>query len=231
MRKILIISILFFNLGCNSGSEWVDLFNGENLDGWHIYLQGEDYNGWYVDNGVLVFDPEYRSKAHPSNLVSDNKYENFELSLEWMISENGNSGVFWGVVEDEKYEHPYQTGPEVQILDDNFKEYVEERGDIQRAGSIFNLIPPSKVVSKPAGEWNKFLIHINHVTNVGFVKFNDQEIMRFQVHGSEWDQLIAGSNFADWSGFGKARSGYICLQDHGNKVAFRNIKIRELTGS
>ena len=229
MKQIILIVLTLFLTGCSSKKEWTPLFNGKDLQGWHVYLKGNDhYNGWYVENGILVFDPSNRTEASNADLVTDQQFTSFELSIEWMISEQGNSGIFWGVLEDTAYKHIYETGPEVQVLDDNWKEYVEERGDIQRAGSLFNVIAPSKVVSKPAGEWNHYLIHIDQDNNEGFVLFNGVEIMRFPVNGPEWDRLVAHSGFRDWPGFGKARTGHIGLQDHGNQVAYRNIKIREL---
>ena len=229
MKKSIGILALTVLIGCGPKEEWTDLFNGENLDGWHIYLKGtNNYNGWYVENGVLAFDPAKRTEASNSDLVTDRKFTSFELSIEWMISEEGNSGIFWAVVEDEEYPHTYQTGPEIQVLDDNWKAYVEERGDIQRAGSIFNIMAPSSIVSKPAGKWNHYLIHIDQAKNEGLVLFNDTQILQFPVNGTEWDELVKDSNFRDWPGFSKSQTGHIALQDHGNQVAYRNIKIREL---
>lgn len=225
------ISILFFFIliGCSpSEDDWIVLFNGENFDGWHSYRAGNNYDGWYIENEVLTYDFQFRTELGNSYLVTDKKYTNFELSLEWMISEHGNSGVFWGVVEDERFEHPYQTGPEIQILDDDWTEYLEVRGDINRAGSLYNLMAPSAVVSKPAGIWNHFLIHIDHNENIGFVIFNNREVLRYPVHGPEWEAMIAKSGFAEWPGFGKAESGHISLQEYGGKVAFKNIKIKIL---
>ena len=229
MRIVSIITLLLLFTACTSEDDgWVELFNGEDLEGWHSYNAGEKFNGWYVDQGVLVFDPASRTEARSSNLMSNKQYTNFEISFDWMISDHGNSGFFWGVVEDEKYEHPYLTGAEIQILDDGWTEYVQERGDINRAGSLYNLMPPSSIVSKPAGEWNSYLLHINQTTNEGFLIFNEVEVLRFPVNGPEWDAMISNSGFAEWEGFGKAGTGYICFQDNGSKVAFRNIRIREL---
>lgn len=229
MKNTLFVVLAILMMGCSSDEQWTYLFNGEDLEGWHIYNKGtQNYNGWYVSDGVLVFDPSDRTEATNADLVTDQQFTSFELDIEWMISEKGNSGIFWGVIEDEQYEHTYNTGPEIQVLDDNWTEYVEERGDIQRAGSIFNILAPSKLVCKPAGEWNHYLIHIDHNKNEGFVQLNGEEILRFPVNGPEWDDFIAGSGFEKGSGFGKAQSGHIALQDHGNQVAYRNIKIREL---
>lgn len=226
------ICLPFFCLllvGCSPSKDgWIDLFNNKNLEGWHSYGAGDSYNGWHVENEVLIFDYELRTESKSTSLVTDNKYTNFELSLEWKISLHGNSGVFWGVVENEQFEHPYQTGPEIQILDDNWKEYIEVRGDKNRAGSLYGLMAPSTIVSKAAGIWNHYLIHIDHVENIGYVIFNDQEVLRFPVHGPEWEEMIAKSGFADWPDFGNAKTGYISLQDYGGKVAFRNIKIKAL---
>ena len=229
MKNISILLLIVSSLSCSSDREgWVELFNGENLEGWHSYNAGKNFNGWYVDQSVLVFDPASRTEARSSNLMSDKQYTNFEIAFDWMISDHGNSGFFWGVVEDKKYEHPYLTGAEIQILDDGWTEYVQERGDINRAGSLYNLMPPSSIVSKPAGEWNSYIIHIDHSKNEGFLVFNDVEVLRFPVNGPEWEEMVSNSGFADWEGFGEAQTGFICMQDNGGKVAFRNIRIREL---
>jgi len=227
-KKHLSLLLLFFVVGCSSsGNDWEELIN-EDMEGWHVYQDGKNFNGWYVEDDVLVFDPARRTKPQSSSLVTDKKHTDFELSMEWMISENGNSGVFWGVFESGKYEHAYETGPEIQILDDGYKTYIEERGDINRAGALYNLLPPKEIVSKPAGEWNKYLIHIDQTNNEGFVEFNGTKILEFPVNGEPWKEMVAESDFADWGGFGKYQTGHICLQDHGSKVAFRNIKIRAL---
>ncbi len=225
------ISLLFFSLliGCSTPEkEWVELFNGENLQGWHTYGAGNSYDGWRVENGALSFDYKFKKDVKNSNLITDEKFTNFELSLEWKISKQGNSGIFWGVIEDEQYEHPYQTGPEIQILDDEWKAYIETRGDINRAGSLYGLMAPSKIASKPAEVWNHYLININHNKNIGYLKFNGKKVLHFPLHGSEWDAMISESGFADWKGFGTSKTGQICLQDNGGKVSFRNIKIRVL---
>ena len=228
MLKYSFLLSLFFIRCTQPDDGWVDLFNGKNFEGWHTYGKGQVYTGWSVENGIMVFNPGMGTELGANNLVTDSVFTSFELSLEWMISDNGNAGLFWAVVEDPQYEHAYLTGPEIQILDDRYKAYIEERGDICRAGALYNLKAPSEVVSRPANIWNHYLLHIDHRENVGFLRFNDRKVVEFPVHGPEWEQMIADSGFAKWDAFGKAQSGRIGLQEWGNKVSFRNIKIRKL---
>ncbi|EAR00984.1 DUF1080 domain-containing protein [Maribacter sp. HTCC2170] len=228
-RKFYPLLILILIVGCGPADDgFTDLFNGKSLDGWHSYGKDEINDGWYADNGELIFDFQRDKSGENSNLVTDKQYTNYELSIEWKIYPHGNSGIFWGVIESEEFEQPYMTGPEIQILDDGWEAYIEERGDINRAGSLYGLIPPSSIVSNPAEEWNHYLIHIDHKENEGFVVFNGTEVVRFPVHGPEWKAMIAKSGFAKWSSFGTAKTGHISLQEWGGKVAFRNIKIKEL---
>ena len=220
--------VLVILSGCQNSGGWTPLFNGEDLDGWHIYNAGKNYNGWIVKDQVLAFNPSQRTEASSAYLVTDQEFTNFEISFEWMIGEQGNSGFFWGVAEDPAYEYPYLTGPEIQILDDNWTAYIEERGDINRAGALYNLMAPDKIVSNPANTWNHYLIHIDHQNNQGFVEFNEERVLEFPVNGPEWDKLVAASGFAQTQGFGIYQTGRLALQDHGSRVAFRNIKIRDL---
>jgi hypothetical protein len=229
MYRICLLFVCVFLAGCGSSNEdWIELFNGENLDGWHLYGGANSHDGWYVKNGILTFDYKLRKGVKNANLISDIKYTNFELSIDWNIAKQGNSGIFWGVIESDQFEHPYQTGPEIQILDDNWKEYVDGRGNMHRAGSLYGLMAPTTIVSKAAGDWNHYLIHIDHNKNIGYVAFNGKEVLRFPVHGPEWEAMIAKSGFADWPSFGKTKSGHISLQDYGGKVSFKNIKIKML---
>lgn len=228
MKRLSLLLLSCFMFSCNSQDGWTDLFNGQDLSGWHIYNGSEVPNGWYVDNEVLVFDPAMRTDASNASLITDQTFRDFELSIDWMISENGNSGLFWAVKEDATYIYPYETGPEIQMLDDNWTEYIEERGNIQRAGSIFNIMAPIEIVSKPSGEWNNYVLHIDQTQNEGWLDFNGTRVLEFPVMGSQWSELISPTPFYDWPEFGTTQNGHLGLQDHGAKVAFRKIKIREL---
>ncbi len=206
--------------------EWETLFDGETFNGWHIYLAGSVSSEWSIEDGAMLFNPKEDRTLGGQNLVSDKDYTNFKLSLEWKISKGGNSGIFWGVKEDSNYKEAYETGPEIQVLDN-----INYPGDLkknQEAGALYDMVSPSKDVAKPAGEWNTCIISINHKTNEGKVWLNDVLIVEFPVNGKNWNEMVAHSKFKDWEGFGKFTTGKIGLQDHGNKVWYRAIKIKEL---
>lgn len=210
--------------------EWTVLFDGSSFDGWHIYNGGEVGSPWKLEDGAMIYDPSLDdSDGKHFNLVTDKEYTDFELSLEWMVSEGANSGVMWGVVEDEKYSEPYITGPEIQVLD-NVGHPDGQRGTSHQAGALYDMVSPSKDVTKPIGEWNHFVITINHKTNEGSVVLNDVKVVEFPVNGEAWDEMVAKSKFATWENFGKFKTGKIALQHHGEtlKIGYRNIKVKEL---
>jgi len=206
-------------------SEWISLFDGSNFDQWRGYLSEEMYPEWIIEDGAMAFTPGSKGGK---NIISKNQYTNFILSLEWKISEGGNSGIFWSVHEDESFPEAYQTGPEIQVLDNERHPDAKAGGGTHTAGSLYDMIAPSADVTKPAGEWNLCVLEVNHKTNMGKVTLNGTELFTFPVHGSEWDQMVATSKFKDWKGFGKFQTGHIGLQDHSDKVWYQNIKIKKL---
>lgn len=211
-------------------SDWVYLFDGTNYDNWRGYLSEDVYPEWTIEDGSMVFKDENNKTGNGSrkNIITKDTYTDFILSLEWKIAEGGNSGIFWSVFEDPKFSEAYQTGPEIQVLDNakNLDSFVP--GGTHKAGSLFDMIacPPDMI--NPAGEWNLCVLEINHKTNLGKVSMNGKEAFAFPVQGEGWDTMVAKSKFKGWEGFGKHQTGHIGLQDHGFKVSFRNIKIKEL---
>lgn len=204
---------------------WEVLFDGTNFDSWHMFNTGEPVSeAWAIEDGAMVLTPG----DNAGNIVTNKEYTNFVLSLDWKISEGGNSGFFWGVIEDEKYHEPYQTGPEIQVLDDE-RHPDAKVGASHQAGALYDMIAPSEKVANPAGEWNTCILEINHITNKGSVTLNGTKVVEFPVHGEEWEALIADSKFKGWEGFGMFKTGKIGLQYHGDAVSFKNIKIKELT--
>ena len=184
-------------------------------------------SAWVVEDGAMVL-PDGTGSGKGNNIVTDKEYTNFELSMEWKIVEGGNSGIFWGVKEGEGYKTPYQTGPEIQVLDNERHPDSFNKPNYHQAGALYDMVQPSQNVCKPAGEWNHVLISINYNTNKASVKLNDVEIVTFALTGPDWDALVADSKFSDWDDFAKFKTGKIGLQDHGDGVSYRNINIREL---
>jgi len=243
MRKILFLAILAITIASckqvkkesneaapelsevNKESEWISLFDGTSFDKWRGYLTDSMYPEWSIEDGAMVFTP---SENGGKNIITKDTFTNFELSLEWKISEGGNSGIFWGVFEDPKYSEAYQTGPEIQVLDNERHPDALANPKFHQAGALYDMVQPAHDVCKPAGEWNVCVLKVNHETNEGSVTLNGTEIVSFPVHGEQWDNMVENSKFKGWDGFGKHQTGHIGLQDHGDKVSFKNIKIKKL---
>ncbi|MDF1695381.1 MAG: DUF1080 domain-containing protein [Saprospiraceae bacterium] len=187
------------------GSAWV--IEDESI---HLNAQKDPNGGWQVVDG--------------GDIMTDKVYENFDFKLEWKISNCGNSGIIFNAVEEDKYDHVWQTGPEMQILDNTC--HPDTRFETHRAGDLYDMITTKYITVNPAGEWNKIRI----VSKDGHVQFyqNGYEVVNFQMHNEKWLDMIKNSKFHEMPDFGLAKKGHIALQDHGDKVWFRNIKIREL---
>jgi len=248
-KNILLLSIILMGIACQGTpakaqketktsktvdapqqGEWVALFDGETMNGWHQYNGEGVGEEWTVENGVMTFEPKENRQWGDGgkNIVTDKEYTNFVLSIEWKVSEAGNSGIFWGVKEDDAYGEPYVTGPEIQILDNERHPDALANPKFHQAGALYDLVQPTADVCRPAGEWNHVLLTVDHTANKGSVVLNDTEIVTFPLHGEAWDKLVANSKFKDWEGFGAFKTGRIGLQDHDDRVSFRNIKIKEL---
>lgn len=200
---------------------WTLLFNGNNTDGWHSYLQPKTQPAWKVVDGALQLDPKADGQG---DLLTDKEYENFELALEWKISAEGNSGIIFGVHEDPAFGATYDTGIEMQVLD-NVNASDNKKAN-HLAGSLYDMKAPSKDVAKPAGEWNTARLR----KEKGYLTFwlNGTKTVETQMGSPEWENLINSSKFKTWKNFAKYPKGHIALQDHGHEVSYRYIKIKQL---
>ena len=208
--------------------EWEVLFDGSSFDGWKGYGTDKVADVWKLEDGAMVFyPPKDRPKGTIYDINTVGAYTDFVLSLEWRISEGGNSGIFWGISEDSQFKKPYHTGPEIQVLD-NEKHPDAKNGTTHQAGALYDMVAPAKDATKAVGEWNLVEITIDHKNNKGKVVLNGEEVVTFPVVGDGWDAMVADSKFKGWKGFGKYTTGKIGLQDHGDIVAYRNIKIKKL---
>ena len=211
-----------------SEPEWTLLSQQNSLHGWHIY-QNEDGNktGWSVSEGVFTFDSKAAQGEGNKSLITDKKYRNFEIKFDWKLSPDSNSGVMGGVSEETQYEHPYLTGPEIQLIDAEI--YGDDpKNQIHTTAALYDMIAPDRVMAKKAGEWNSYHITINYDENQGTVVHNGAEINRFPLQGKEWDTMVKNSTCATMDGFGKFKEGHLCLQDHPGVISYKNIKIRRL---
>jgi hypothetical protein len=189
------------------------LFDGKTTKGWHTYLKPQAEAAWTVADGALQLTaaPEGRG-----DLVTDAEYENFELTLEWKISPTGNSGIIFGVHEDPAFKATYETGVEMQILDDAGAEDNKKASHL--AGSLYDMLPPAKKAVKPADQWNlvKLRKQNGHLT----FWLNGVEIVNVQMGSPEWQTLLSNSKFKTWKNFAAYPKGHIALQDHGHRSPF-----------
>ena len=211
------------------GDGWKLLFNGKNVDGWHGYnKKGFPEKGWVVEDGTLhVLGSGKGEAGGGGDIITNQQYGNFELALDWKVSEGGNSGIFY--LAQEKPDQPiWKSAPEMQILDNDKHPDAKLGVDGNRAaGSLYDLIPGNMEVVKPAGEWNEVKILVYKGTVVHTV--NGVNVLEYHLWTDDWKNMVLNSKFKDYEDFlNTAETGYIGLQDHGDDVWFRNIKIREL---
>ena len=238
------VAILLIMVACNEVSEpntlsrkekrqgFELLFNGVNTEGWRGYQKDHLPAMWIIDQGMLHCQDSGMRNAGPAeggDIIYDKMFANFHLKLEWKIAEAGNSGILYLGSEDTTYKAIYMTAPEMQVLD-NAKHPDAKLGTNgnRMAGSLYDLIPAKPQNFKGAGEWNQAELivkdkHVKHIQN--------GEVVVEYVYGTQmWEALVARSKFPglnpDWVNL--QEEGYIGLQDHNDKVWFRNIKIKEL---
>ena len=251
---LLLFVAIFFTLNCNAvpkkkeakkekaalntltseekAQGWLLLFDGKTNEGWRGYNKTTFPAAWTIEEGVLRLKGSGNGEAGANNggdvVYGKEKFSNFNLKIEWKISEGGNSGIFYLAQEVPGWEI-YRTSPEMQVLDnDRHPDALLGKDGNRKAGSLYDLIPAKPQNAKPAGEWNSVEIISYQGTIVH--KQNGATVVEYHLWTPEWNELVKNSKFPalnpDWAKV--AKEGLIGLQDHGNDVWYRNIKIRKL---
>jgi len=227
MRSLVFVigfSLLLAN--CHSGkmklseaekkAGWKFLFDGKTFDGWRGFRKDTIPDGWTVtEKGEMQFNGEGNG-----DIMTVEEFGDFELKLEWKISPGGNSGIFFRV--SEKREAIWHTGPEMQVLDN--KGHKDGEDPLTSAGSDYALHAPSRDVTREVGLYNevKILVKKNHVEHW----LNGVKVVEYEIGDSEWQMMVSKTKFGKLPDYGRYRKGHIVLQDHGDLVWYRNIKIR-----
>lgn len=216
----------------SANEEWISLFDGKTTKGWHTYGKTTIGKAWKVEDGVLRLDAAAKKEwqtAEGGDIITDESFENFHLKLDWKIAPKGNSGIIFYIHEDpSKYKYPWETGPEMQVLDNGTATnpgHPDGKIISHRAADLYDLVVAKEKV-KPAGEWNTAEI----IANQGKLVFrmNGEDVLETTMWDENWKQMVAKSKFKSMPGFGTFKQGKIGLQDHGDDVWFRNIMIRKL---
>ena len=202
---------------------WKTLFDGKSTDAWRGYgRETFPTDVWKVENGELK---TIVGAKNPVDIITKDKYRDFELELEWKIKPGGNSGIIYRVAELPPPSETWHSGPEMQVLDD--EKHKDGLDPKTSAGALYGLVAPTKKTLNPPGQWNKVRLVVNgtHVEHW----LNGKKVVDADLARPEIKALIAASKFKAYPQFAQEREGHIALQFHGDEVAYRNIRIRPLT--
>jgi hypothetical protein len=201
---------------------WQLLFDGKSMEHFRGFRKSEIPSGWQVEDGAITL-----AGKGAGDIITKEQYGDFEFSIDWKIAEGGNSGIFYHVSEDTAYAWTYSSGPEMQVLDDE-RHPDAKRGvnGNRKAGSLYDLLPLTTPAVKPAGEWNTARLMVKDRKVEHWL--NGKKVVEYELGTPEWDSMIQKSKFATMKGFATEKEGHIALQDHGDRVWFKNIKIRPL---
>ena len=202
---------------------WKLLFDGTTTAGWRGYKKDAAPEGWQVVDGAITL-----AGKKVGDLITADEYENFEFAFEWKISKNGNSGVFYLVQEKPELSNTYNSGPEYQVID-NGGHPDAKNGFDRYASANYALQAPRKDTSRPVGEWNQSRIvkngaHVEHW-------LNGEKVVEYELWSDAWKAQVAASKFSKMPAYATSKKGYLALQDHGDPVSFRSLKIKVLPSS
>jgi hypothetical protein len=195
---------------------WRLLFDGKTLNGWRGFKSDTPGAGWNVVDGALT------RAGQGGDIMTVDQFGDFELLIDWKIAKGGNSGIFFRVTPEG--EQVWHSAPEVQILDNSG--HKDGTSLETSAGSNYALHAPVRDVTKPVGEWNRvrLVVRGSHVEHW----MNGVKLLEYELSSPDWKARVQASKFKEHPGYGRASRGHIALQDHGDLVQFRNIKIRPL---
>ena len=196
---------------------WRLLFDGVSTEHWRGYRSDTFPEGWVIEGDSL------HRAAPAGDIITIDQFEDLELTLEWKVDDSaGNSGIFFRVSED--HERVWETGPEMQVL--NNAVHPDGRMPETAAGSNYALHAPPRDVTRPIGDWNevRILVQGAHVE----LWLNGEQTAGYELWSDDWERRVAASKFASMPRYGRNRRGHVALQDHGDPVWYRNIKVREL---
>lgn len=238
-----LLTVLLLLSGCTSpenqkhpsretnAEEWKFLFDGKTTMGWRgVNRETFPAEGWEVADGMLMVNAvDGKESGNGGDIITVEQYADFVLDWEWkMLTKGGNSGVKYFVKEGLSDNEKYGVGPEYQILDDeNFPWMHDGRmqpGDYRTLASLYEIYPAKNKSPKPLGEWNhsRIVAQGNHVEHW----LNGSKVVEYERGSDDYRKKVAASKFAQYENFGEEAKGHILLQDHGSKMAFRNIKIK-----
>lgn len=202
-----------------SGGGWISLMD---LSQWRGYRRDTAPASWKLQDGALTLDASVTDRAQRGDLMTREQFGDFELEYEWKISPGGNSGVIYRIAEQE--DTPWKTGPEMQVLDN--ERHADGKLPSHRAGALYDLIVPPDNITRPVGEWNQARIRVqgNHIQQW----LNGKLTADVVVGSPQWEEMYGKSKFKPYASFARVPRGYIALQDHGDAVWYRNIRVRPL---
>jgi Domain of Unknown Function (DUF1080) len=202
----------------SSSTGWRSLFDGSSLSAWRGYHEQTMPAGWSIVGNTLV------KTGSANDIITREKFTDFELTFDWKVAQGGNAGVFYRGTEE--YDHIYWSAPEYQLLDD--ANHPDGHSRLTSAGAAYAVYPSPAGVVKPGGEWNSSRIvvkgpHVEHW-------LNGQKLLEYELWSPDWEAKVAASKFSAWPHYGRAARGYIGIQgDHDGPLTVRNIRIREIT--
>jgi hypothetical protein len=201
---------------------WKLLFDGKTTNGWHGYNLKVFPDCWAIEEGTFTMNST--GSAEDQDIITNKLYRNFAFYLEYKLTRAANSGVIFQVAENPKYKFPYETGPEFQIID--HQNWPDSLQDWQINGANYAMYPPLNRPFKPIGEWNQLFLVVqgDSVTQI----LNGEVVVKYQKNSVEWNKLRNSGKWTAYPDWGKFDEGHISLQNHGTKVWYRSIKLKQL---